>query len=151
MHCLIVMSGNWWPPAYSPWVDSDGDGIPDAWMLQYFGHATGQAADKSRAGDDADGDGVSNLSEYLAGTNPTNAASCLRLTSLTRTSNGVRAAWTTAANRSYVLQASSKLGANPFTDISPAIPAPGPGESLTNYTDPGAGAAARFYRIRLGP
>lgn len=154
MHCLLVMSGNWWPPAYSTWVDSDGDGIPDAWMLQYFGHATGQAADKSRAGDDADGDGVSNLNEYLAGTNPTNPASFLRLTSLTRSNHGVRAVWTTAPDRSYVLQAAAKLGGtNCFADLSPAIPAPGLGESQTNYTDTGAGAGAagRFYRIRLGP
>src|SRR5581483_4129846 len=53
-------------------VDTDGDGIPDWWMLQNFGHATGQAADKSRATDDADGDGINNFAEYLAGTNPTN-------------------------------------------------------------------------------
>jgi alpha-galactosidase len=53
--------------------DSDGDGIPDWWMLQYFGHATGLASDKSRAQDDADGDGLTNLQEYQIGTNPKNA------------------------------------------------------------------------------
>jgi len=52
-------------------TDSDGDGIPDWWMLQYFGHATGSAGDNSRATDDADNDGLSNMDEYLAGTNPT--------------------------------------------------------------------------------
>ena len=26
-------------------LDSDGDGIPDWWMIQYFGHPTGQAGD----------------------------------------------------------------------------------------------------------
>ena len=48
-------------------VFSDTDGIPDWWRLAYFGHALGAAADKSRGSDDADGDGVSNLTEFLAG------------------------------------------------------------------------------------
>ena len=51
--------------------DSDGDGIPDWWMQQYFGHPTGQASDLSRAGDDPDHDGLTNLQEFLFGTNPT--------------------------------------------------------------------------------
>jgi hypothetical protein len=62
-----------------PAVDSDGDGIPDWWMIQYFGHPTGQAGDLSRAQDDADGDGMSNLQEFLSGTIPTNPASVLAL------------------------------------------------------------------------
>ena len=47
-------------------VFSDTDGIPDWWRLAYFGHALGQASDLSRASDDADGDGISNLTEYLS-------------------------------------------------------------------------------------
>jgi len=54
-------------------LDSDGDGIPDWWMVKYFGHPTGQAGDQSLAGDDADGDGISNLQEYLNGTDPTDS------------------------------------------------------------------------------
>ncbi len=50
--------------------DSDGDGIPDWWTQQYFGHATGQAGDLSRAGDDPDHDGLTNLQKYILGTNP---------------------------------------------------------------------------------
>jgi hypothetical protein len=52
------------------WVDSDGDGIPDSWMMQYFGHPTGLASDNSRAQDSASGDGISNLQKYLTGMNP---------------------------------------------------------------------------------
>jgi hypothetical protein len=50
--------------------DNDGDGIPDWWMMQYFGHATGQAGDQSLAQSDLDLDGLTNLQEYLWGTNP---------------------------------------------------------------------------------
>jgi hypothetical protein len=47
------------------WADSNGNGIPDWWEMQYFGNLN----------QTSDGDGVNNLDEYLEGTNPTNAAS----------------------------------------------------------------------------
>ena len=51
-------------------TDTDVDGIPDSWTQQYFDHPTGQEGDLSRAGDDADIDGLDNLGEYQNGTNP---------------------------------------------------------------------------------
>jgi len=53
------------------WIDSRGCGMPDWWQLAYFGNLN-QNADS-----DFDGDGVSNLQEFLDGTNPTNRASFL--------------------------------------------------------------------------
>jgi Tol biopolymer transport system component len=70
---LVANDLNRLPDAFVAGLDSDGDGIPDWWMMKYFGHPTGQAGDLSLAGQDADGDGVSNLQEYLNGTNPTSA------------------------------------------------------------------------------
>lgn len=52
------------------WLDTDRDGLPDAWEGQFFGSVTNQVA-----GGDRDRDGVSNLDEFREGTNPTNAAS----------------------------------------------------------------------------
>jgi hypothetical protein len=51
------------------WIDSRGCGMPDWWQLYYFGNLAQNATD------DLDGDGVSNLQEFLDGTNPTNSAS----------------------------------------------------------------------------
>jgi hypothetical protein len=48
-------------------VDADGDGMADAWETAYFGGTSAQP------GADPDGDGASNLLEFLAQTHPTNA------------------------------------------------------------------------------
>ncbi|MDA8137500.1 MAG: right-handed parallel beta-helix repeat-containing protein [Desulfobacteraceae bacterium] len=54
---------------FSPWAtneaDKDGDGIPDAWEFANFGNLT-----TANATSDFDGDGVRDIDEYLAGTNP---------------------------------------------------------------------------------
>ena len=53
---------------------SVGDGIPDWWRQWFFGSGT-TINSNSCASCDPDGDGVSNLQEYLRGTDPTNSAS----------------------------------------------------------------------------
>ena len=58
--------------------DADKDGLPDCWEVQYFGN-TYQVPNG-----DPDGDGNSNLTEYLDGTDPTDPQSMLaRLTLVT--------------------------------------------------------------------
>ena len=58
-------------------ADFDHDGIADLWEAAYFGASS--TNDPSNALLDPDGDGMNNLQEYLAGTNPTNAQSVLKL------------------------------------------------------------------------
>jgi hypothetical protein len=52
-----------------------GDGIDDAWQVQYFGVGNPQAL----PGGDPDGDGQTNRYEYIVGTIPTDPASLFRL------------------------------------------------------------------------
>ncbi len=59
-------------------TSANSDGIPNAWRTQYFGTTTTNAQTAAFA--DFDHDGVSNLNEFLSGTNPTNAASVFKLT-----------------------------------------------------------------------
>jgi Tol biopolymer transport system component len=95
--------------ALPPW-DTDGDGIADWWTRQYFGHSTGQAGDLSRAVDDADGDGMNNLEEYLAGTIPTSGASvlALRLTDVDLAGN-VLLGWDAVPARFYQVLSTTNL------------------------------------------
>jgi hypothetical protein len=71
---------NWRAAAPRPGAckDSDNDGIPDWWMVQYFGHPSSRGDDNSLANQDADGDGMTNLQKYLAGTDPRNPGSVFR-------------------------------------------------------------------------
>ncbi len=55
--------------------DTDGDGMPDSWESAY-GLSITNAADATL---DLDNDGVNSLGEYLAGTNPNDPSSCLKI------------------------------------------------------------------------
>ena len=128
-------------------VDTDSDGLPD-WWEDRFALSKTSAADAAL---DADGDGASNLNEFLAGTNPTNAASVFHVVSLQRETDSVRLTWSTVGGKSYVVQTNGVLS-GAFTDLSPLITVPGAGESVTNFVDSGAAtnASVRYYRVRLG-
>jgi hypothetical protein len=128
--------------------DSDGDGIPDSWMMQYFGHPTGLASDHSRAQDDADGDGMSNLQEYLAGTNPLDSQSSLRLRTqgINPATERPQLAFTAVAGIGYTLQFSDNLASGIWTKLRDFPEDPTTRTILVN--DPGAAnSPARFYRL----
>jgi outer membrane protein assembly factor BamB len=57
-------------------ADGNGNGIADEWELRYFGTTNHSLAWYQTT--DSDGDGMKDGHEYLAGTNPTNAASVLK-------------------------------------------------------------------------
>src|SRR5262249_42803015 len=129
-------------------ADSDGDGIPDSWMLQYFGHPTGLASDHSRAQDDADGDGMSNLQEYLAGTNPLDPQSSLRLRTqlINQVAGSPQLAFTAVAGVGYTLLFSDNLASGTWTKLRDFPEDPTTRTIIVN--DPGAASvAARFYRL----
>ena len=105
---------------------------------------------------DTDGDGMNNTSEALAGTNPTNSTSVLRIVSATAEGNNIRVTWSAVGGKRYIVQAGVGSGgnyANSFADISPTISVLGVGETAANYLDVngGVGSSPKYYRVRLAP
>jgi PKD repeat protein len=124
------------------------------WQMQYFGCTNcPQAADTA----DPDGDGQNNLAEFMAGTNPTNSLSALRIVSVVLQSNDVVITWATAGGRTNAVQATAGDADGSYTtnfiDLSGLIILPGSGDTTTNYVDvDGAtNVPSRYYRIRLVP
>lgn len=132
--------------ALLPWgtVDSDADGLPDLWATHYFGHTTGQLGDLSRPSDDADGDGMTNWEEFLAGTNPLDAASVLRLQIklLVSASNSVALTWQAVSGKSYRVQFKDSLNDTDWQE-APGANVVG---TLGTFTVP-ADQDVRFYRV----
>jgi PKD repeat protein/endonuclease/exonuclease/phosphatase family metal-dependent hydrolase len=123
-----------------------------AWQVQYFTSIDNPDA----AGNvDADGDGMSNMQEFLAGTDPTNSVSALRITSITKEGTNVVVTWMTSAGKTNALQATSGdpgggFVANGFADLFIVTNTVG---TVTNGTDVGGAVIvpARYYRVRLVP
>ncbi len=129
--------------AFGVWIDSDGDGIPDWWMITYFGHPDGQMGDQSLASDDADADGVSNRDEYLAGTSPVDPASVFRLSVTAQGDGTIRFTWPAAANRTYQVQYKANLDAPVWLDAPGAVSV----TSRLGYYFGTADQPQGFYRV----
>jgi Tol biopolymer transport system component len=129
-------------------IDSDGDGIPDAWMLQHFGHATGQASDQSRAQDDPDGDGMNNLQEFIAGTDPLNGASVLKTAiTLVVATNGAVLNWQASTGRTYRVYYKDDLSDPQWLDAPGAVTVTG---NRGSYSAPSV-LPRRYYRVSVAP
>jgi hypothetical protein len=131
------------PNAFSTPGDADGDGLPDAWEIQYFG-----AINDPRATPDADpdNDGLTNLQEYVSGTNPMDAASYLKVDSIGPQGGGAAIRFTAVAGETYSLFYRDNVANGVWfklTDV-PVQAATG----VVAVNDPAAGAvSARFYRL----
>lgn len=121
--------------------DADSNGLPDAWEQAFFQHT---GVDPNA---DADGDGSPNLDEYLAGTNPTNAASSLRISSVDVTPGGlVSVKWPSVDYKLYSVQMRSGF-AGTWQTLAMDVPATPPSNTFTN----GASPAGAFYRVSVAP
>ena len=132
--------------------DSVGDGISDLWRQAYFGGNGATTNNQSCATCDPDGDGMSNLQEFLTGTNPTNTASAFRVISVSRSGTDIRVTWMTGAGKTNILQAAPNVGGS-YSNVSPNMVVTGNGDSITNYLDVGGATniPGRYYRVRLVP
>ena len=126
-------------------VDNDGDDMADDWELA---HGLNPQDPTDGAGD-ADHDGVSNLAEYLAGSDPSDAQSHLQLLLAGVGSNGLQITWSSAANKLYTIQRATELlsGGGGFTNLVEHILATPPQNTFLDTAATNSGQF--FYRLKV--
>jgi hypothetical protein len=125
--------------------DSDSDGLADDWEVENFGTIS---ATNGAAQYDADGDGMCNLAEYIAGTSPTNAGDKLQVAGFGvadgGSTTGMVISWSSKSGKWYAIKTSTNLMAGfDGTAISniPSTP------TLNTYTVLVDQIRNRYYRV----
>ena len=131
-------------PNAPPDLDTDRDGIPDAWELA-------NRLDPDNASDaalDSDGDGFNNVAEFAAGTDPWNPASLLGLSLEAGNGDSVRLRFLAIPGRTYRIQYRDvSVGSADWQLLENTIAGDAPREVELPDTTPVSQRPARFYRV----
>ncbi len=123
-------------------IDSDRDGIPDSWELAHGLNPT----NANDASIDSDGDSLSNAQEYIAGTDPQDAQSFLRIDTQFAPTRGAVLSFVAVSNRTYTILYRTNLNTGAWlrlTDLAPSVPT---NRNITFTNAPNA-EATRVYRL----
>jgi hypothetical protein len=118
--------------------DTDGDGMADEWEMAYFGTLSRDGAW------DFDGDGRSDLEEYVAGSDPTDGRSVLRIVGVTASGTStVTITWSSVMGKTYRVQYKQELN-DPWRDLPGLIAAT---STVSSKQDTHANILQRFYQV----
>jgi hypothetical protein len=123
----------------NPDADTDSDQMPDGWE-----QANSLNLIQNDAGNDRDNDEISNLDEYIAGTDPNDINSFFKITDeqILPQSGPAVIYWKSAGGRSYTVYSTTNIFL-PWTDIYTVS-----GNGATNtYTNTDMTAKSRFFRL----
>jgi hypothetical protein len=127
--------------------------IPDSWIQKYFGSssaAPANAADQTAfALADPDKDGVNNVHEYIADTDPTSALSYLKVTDLSMSPERQGRLITfgeTSTDRSYTLQCRTDFVSGQWIDLMVNVPGTA---GQMNLVDHRPVSGTMFYRVKV--
>lgn len=130
-----------WITLVDPQTDRDANGLPDWWEERFFGGPTG-----TDPAADPDGDGMANWHEYVAGTDPLESASALRVRLGRPTEETVLLQIDSVPGKTY--QCEQSLDLEHWSPVGPPLRAGGVVLELNLPVPP---AAQSFYRVRLVP
>ena len=123
-------------------VDLNGNGMSDIWELLYNVYGVNPALDN-------DGDGMSNLQEALAGTNPNDSNSVASITALAYTATNFSVTIPCALGKQYTLQSAltvTNLGGTQWSNEVSVVVRDGNTVTLTAATTD----AMKFFRVAIG-
>lgn len=124
--------------------DTDGDGLPDNWENQ-FTFDPNDLAGVNGGNGDPDNDQFTNIEEYLAGTNPRDPSSLLRIVTL---ASGVRRiTWQSVPGKRYQVYSTPDVTVA-FEPLSGGINA---FEAVTHYTNNAPLGFREFFKVRVLP
>ncbi|MSU58779.1 MAG: carboxypeptidase regulatory-like domain-containing protein [Pedosphaera sp.] len=123
--------------------DYNWDGLDDRFQRQYFQVFTSSNAAPTS---DPDGDGMNNVGEYIAGTVPTNAASVLKMQSVSRTNNTNTVRWSSVSGKKYQAAYRTNIASGSWSNLGSVVTAAG---ATSLQTDTTATNAFRAYRVQV--
>ena len=130
------------PTPSSDTLDTDGDGIPDAWeKLNPAALSMNNPLDASL---DSDRDGMTNGDEYVADTDPADSLSLFTIRTGARNARVV--VWNGSPDRVYTVWGTTDLRV-PFTVLASGIPGGGAETSFEDAPDRSGGSS--FYRVEV--
>jgi len=98
---------------------------------------------------DFDGDGVTNVDEWPALTDPGSASSVLRFSNITPVGDFLHVSFPSVAGRNYTFEYSTDL--INWQTVPPGTPIPGSGDVINVPIGPVNGYTRYFLRLRVGP